>query len=171
MKLAATLLAASAAAAPAAEAGQRTVQQRMAAIATAELARSVREVPADSNTGPDIRRYHRAVPHAPSTYPWCAIFVSWVARKAGYPLGNVSQGIAQVENLFRWGREHGYYFPKGSRRVRIGDIALHGYGHAGVVVSVDPVVTVDGNWSDTVLRQPVPSLSLTGYLRLPAEPR
>jgi hypothetical protein len=167
-KVAGLFLATLALAAPA-HAG--TVQQRMVKIATAELARNVQEIPADSNLGPDISRYHRAVRHAPADYPWCAIFVSWVTRQAGYPLGNVSQGIAEVGNLFKWGREHGYYFAKGSREVKVGDISLHGYGHAGIVVSVDPVVTIDGNWSDTVLRQPVPYISLTGYLRLPGKPR
>ena len=157
--------------APAQAAAAGTVQERMVAIAQAELARDVQEIPAESNTGPDIRRYHRAVPHADADEPWCAIFVSYVARRAGYPLGNRGQGIAIVENLFAWGREHGYYFPKGSRKVKVGDISLHGYGHAGIVVSVDPVVTIDGNWGDTVLRQPVPFLSLTGYLRLPSTPR
>lgn len=168
----APLLLAVLAVAPAARAARApTVQERMVQIASAELARNVQEVPADSNRGPDISRYHRAVRHAPADYPWCAIFVSWVARRAGHPLGNVSQGIADVQNLIKWGRQHGYYFPKGSRAVKVGDISLHGYGHAGIVVAVDPVVTIDGNWSDTVLRQPIPYLSLTGYLRLPSKPR
>jgi hypothetical protein len=152
----------------------QTVQQRMVAIALREARRHVREIPAHSNTGPDIRRYHTAVRHARRTEAWCTIFVSYVAKRAGYPLGSVSQGIWDVQNLFRWGRREGFYFGKGARRPRPGDIAVHGYGHAGIVVRVTTagrVFTVDANWSDSVRYQPLPPFSLTGYIRLPTDPR
>src|SRR4051794_15863682 len=113
-----------------APAAHRTVQQRMVAIALREAARNVQEVPAHSNTGPEIRKYHTAVKHAHTTEPWCAIFVSWVAKTAGYPLGSVSQGIWDIKNMFDWGREEHFYFAKGARRPKPGDIAVHGYGHA-----------------------------------------
>lgn len=151
-----------------------TVQERMVSIALAEAQRSVREIPADSNTGPDIRRYHRAVRHARPDEAWCAIFVSYVARRAGYPVGSVEQGAWDVRNLFRWGRDEGFHFRKGTRRPKPGDIVLHGYGHAGIVAKVTRagrVFTVDGNWGDTVRYQPEPPFSVDGYLRLPATPR
>lgn len=174
MRGAAAALAALALAAPASAAGPRTVQQRMAAIALREAARGVREVPAHANTGPDIRRYHTAVRHARRTEVWCTIFVSYVARQAGYPLGSVGQGIWEVRNLYRWARREGFYFPRGVHRPRVGDIAVHGFGHAGIVVRVSRtgrVFTVDGNWSDTVRYQPLPPFSLSGYVRLPDRPR
>ena len=151
-----------------------TVQERMVSIALAEAQRGVREVPAKSNTSRDIRRYHGAVPHAQSDEPWCTIFVSFVARQAGYPIGSVSQGTWSVRTLYRWGRGEGFYFRKGSRRPKPGDIALHGFGHAGIVAKVTKrgrVFTVDGNWGDTVRYQPEPPFSVDGYLRLPATPR
>lgn len=172
MRGAVASLAALALAAPAQAA--ETVQQKMRRIALAEAQRNVQEIPARSNLGPDIERYHSAVRHARADEVWCAIFVSYVARQAGYPLGSVGQGAWQVQSLFTWGREQGFYFRRGTRRVRVGDIALHGYGHAGIVVRVardGRIWTVDGNWSDTVRHQPLPSLSLTGYLRLPSTPR
>ena len=155
-------------------AGPRTVQQKMVAIALKEARRNVQEVPTHSNTGPDIRRYHTAVKHARTTEPWCAIFVSYVAKKAGYPLGSVSQGIWDIKNLFKWGRHEGFYFNKGARKVKVGDIAVHGYGHSGIVVRVTKsgaIYTVDANWSDTVRYQPIPYLSVSGYIRLPSRPR
>jgi hypothetical protein len=151
-----------------------TVQQKMVTYALREARRNVQEVPADSNLGPDIGRYHRAVTHASADYPWCTIFVSYVAKRAGYPLGSVGQGIAQVPTLFRWGRKQGFYFAKGTRRVRVGDIAVHGYGHAGIIVRITKdrrLFTVDGNWGDTVRYQPIPFLSVDGYIRLPSAPR
>jgi hypothetical protein len=153
---------------------RRTVQQRMVAIAMREAARNVQEVPYHSNTGPEIRKYHTAVKHAHITEPWCAIFVSWVAREAGYPLGSVSQGIWDVQNLFKWGRAEGFYFRKGTRSVRPGDIAVHGYGHAGIVARVKAngdVWSVDANWSDSVRYHPEPSISIDGYIRLPGTRR
>jgi hypothetical protein len=151
-----------------------TTQERMVSIALAEAGRSVREVPAKSNTSRDIRRYHRAVPHARTNERWCTIFVSYVAREAGYPLGSVGQGVWNVRNLVLWGRSEGFTFRKGSRRPKPGDIALHGFGHAGIVVKVTRrgrVFTVDGNWSDTVRHQPEPPFSVDAYLRLPSTPR
>lgn len=158
-------------AAPAA-AGSRTVQQRMVAYALREARRNVQEIPARSNHGPDIDRYHSAVRHAKPDAWWCTIFVSYIARRAGYPLGSVGQGIVEVKNLFRWGRAAGLYFPKGARKVRLGDIAVHGYGHAGIVVRISrgQIYTVDGNWGDSVRYQPIP-MSVSGYIRLPAAPR
>jgi hypothetical protein len=170
----ASVLAFLALAAPASAATPLTVQDKLVKFAMAEARRNVQEIPARSNLGPDIKRYHRAVKHASADQVWCTIFVSWVARKAGYPLGSVGQGVWDVQRLFEWGREEGFYFRKGTRRVRPGDIAMHGYGHAGIVAKVTKdgqIYTVDGNWSDTVRYQPLPYLSLSGYIRLPSTPR
>jgi hypothetical protein len=175
MKPIVMLLAAFALAVPAAAGAEpRTVQQKMVAYALREARRTVQEIPPHSNTGPDIRRYHTAVRHARFNAWWCTIFVSYIAREAGYPLGPGGLGIAKVRNLYRWGRREGLYFPKGSRRPRPGDIAVHGFGHAGIVIRISPrgrVWTVDANWSDSVHYQPMPPFSLTGYIRLPSTPR
>jgi hypothetical protein len=150
------------------------VQDRMVAIALEEAKLGVQEVPERSNDGPAIRRYRTAVRHAKYGAWWCAIFVSYVARRAGYPLGSVGQGVVEVRNLVRWGRRKGFVFRKGTRRPRPGDIALHGFGHTGIVVSVDAdgrVHTVDANWSDSVSHHPEPPFSVDRYLRLPDTPR
>lgn len=175
MSRAAVVVAVAALVAPGAAGGQaRTVQQKLVAYAMREARRHVQEVPTHSNRGPDVDRYHTAVRHAKANAWWCTIFVSYVAKEAGYPLGSVGQGIAEVKNLFKWGRAEGFYFPKGTRRVKVGDIAVHGYGHAGIVVRVTKagaIYTVDGNWGDSVRYQPLPYLSVSGYIRLPASPR
>lgn len=165
---------ASAGPASAAAPESETVQDRLVSIGMREAARNVQEVPAQSNTGPDIRRYHTAVRHARANEAWCAIFVSYVAKRAGYPLGSVSQGIWDIQNLFKWGRRNGFYFEKGTRKVKRGDLAVHGYGHAGIVARVTKdgrIFTIDGNWGHTVRYQPLPFLSVSGYIRLPSTPR
>ena len=159
--------------APAADAAaDQTVQQKMVPLALAEANKGVQEIPARSNRGPDIRRYHTAVPSAKADEWWCAIFVSWVAKRAGYPLGSRGQGFWDVKKLSRWSRRAGLYFAKGTLKPRAGDISLIGYGHAGIVVGYegDIVRTVDANWSDTVSTHNEP-LDVSGYIRLPSKPR
>ena len=76
--------------------------------------------------------------------------------------------------MFDWGREEHFYFAKGARRPKPGDIAVHGYGHAGIVVRVTragEVYSVDANWSDTVRYHLQPSISVDGYIRLPSTRR
>lgn len=151
----------------------QTVQDGLVRYALQELQRNVREVPAKSNTSRAIRRYHSAVKHARPAEAWCTIFISYVARKAGFPLGRVGQGIWDPKNLYRWARGRGWYFPRGSRKPKIGDITLHGFSHTGIVVKIDGkgrVFTVDGNWSDS-LRYNRQALSVSGYIRLPSQKR
>ena len=149
-----------------------TVQQKMVPLALTEANRGVQEIPARSNRGPEIDKYHTAVRHAKPDEWWCAIFVSWVAKQAGYPLGSRGKGIWSVKRLSRWGQRNGFYFAKGTMKPRAGDISLIGYGHAGIVVGYEgnTVRTVDANWSDSVSVHNEP-LDVSGYIRLPSTPR
>jgi hypothetical protein len=150
-----------------------TVQDKLVAYALKEIGRQVREVPAKSNTSRAIRRYHTAVPHARPDEAWCTIFVSYVAEKAGFPLGRVSQGIWEPKNLYLWAKSQGWYFPRGARKPKIGDLAVHGYSHTGIVVRTTRkgvVYTADANWGDSVKYNLLP-LSASGFIRLPSEPR
>ncbi|MEJ7784429.1 MAG: CHAP domain-containing protein, partial [Solirubrobacteraceae bacterium] len=100
-------------------------------------------------------------------------FVSYVAKKAGFPLGRVSQGIWEPKNLYLWAKSQGWYFPRGARRPKVGDLAVHGYSHTGIVVRITRkgvVYTADANWGDSVKYNLLP-LSASGYIRLPSEPR
>lgn len=170
----AVLLGALCAPAAASVAGEpETVQDKLVAFALTEIGRQVREVPAKSNTSRAIRRYHTAVPHASPDAAWCTIFVSYVARKAGFPLGRVSQGISDPKNLYLWAKSQGWYFPRGARKPRLGDLAVHGYSHTGIVVKVTRkgfVYTADANWGDSVKYNLLP-LSASGFIRLPSKPR
>lgn len=151
----------------------QTVQDKLVHYALKEIGRTVREVPAKSNTSRAIRRYHTAVEHARPNEAWCTIFVSYVAKKAGFPLGRVSQGIWDPKNLYLWAKSQGWYFPRGSRKPRVGDLAVHGYSHTGIIVKIDSkgrIFTADANWGDSVKYNLLP-LSASGYIRLPSEPR
>src|SRR4051812_50194735 len=55
---------------------------RIVALARKELKLGVREVPDGSNRAPAIRRYETATRGAMFGAPWCAYFVSYIARRA-----------------------------------------------------------------------------------------
>ncbi|MCW2992246.1 MAG: hypothetical protein JWM73_2840 [Solirubrobacterales bacterium] len=167
--LGAALLASACLAVPAqARTHHDTLQRRMVAIALHEAHMGVRENPFGSDRGARLSRYFRAA-HSPAGVAWCAAFVSYVARQAGFPVGPHGRGTVSVATLTSWGMRRGFWFAAGSRRPRAGDIALYPSSHTGFVVRVTRrgrEWMVDGNYTNSVsyhaLYEP-PS----GYLRLP----
>src|SRR5690349_20067497 len=63
------------------------VGARIVTLARRELALGVHEIPDGSNRAPAIRRYETATAGAMYGAPWCAYFVSYVAKRAGAPIG------------------------------------------------------------------------------------
>ena len=85
--------------------------------------------------------------------PWCAMFVSWCANKAGISTSIIpkhascSAGVRWFKNKGQWkGRS---YTPKK------GDLIYFTYSHVGIVESVSggKVNTIEGNCSDMVKRR------------------
>src|SRR4051794_21063395 len=64
---------------------QAAAAHRLVAAAQRELGRHVREVPDGSNNSRSIARYRTATVGAMRGAPWCAYFVSYIAKKAGVP--------------------------------------------------------------------------------------
>ncbi|SEH14590.1 CHAP domain-containing protein [Thermoleophilum album] len=137
---------------------------RMLALARAEL--GVREAPPGSNDGPRIALYRSAVPGGP-VGPWCAYFVSWLARQAGAPLGDRGQGFASVDALWSWARAAGRTY--GPEEVpRPGDLVVWDE-HIGIVERVLPdgrIQTIEGNTSDSVARRVHDAAGVIGYVRM-----
>lgn len=126
----------------------------------AELAAGVREVPDGSNDSPRIREYfsidfrRRETGEKLSLHsvPWCAAaqsFAHYSVAKGGeaYPAARIS-GAEMVADAI----ENGTWFPTGKR----GDLAIFVRGnvagwerHVARVLSVDPLVTIAGNESNT----------------------
>lgn len=107
-----------------------------------------------SNCGPEVKKYTGG-PQGPSA-PWCAWFVSWVYREAGYEFKGAPAGadgnIPAVVNLVAWFKKYGIHFTKDSteHKPQPGDVVMYGGSvHTGIVYKVDGdmVETIEGNTS------------------------
>lgn len=128
---------------------------KIVAIAQAELNKGVCEVPMGSNCGPDVEKYTDGRCEA-----WCADFVSWVYKEAGYPFTGGSSGgwrIAGGAALQGYFATNEIFFTPGGKDPQPGDVI--GFkasgsitGHVGIVKSYSggTVYTIEGNASDCV---------------------
>ena len=125
----------------------------MVSIAAAEVGQA--EAPPGSNDSARIAEYRRATAGAPGPGPWCAYFVSWVARQAGTPLGEQGQGFGSVDAVWAWAQRSGRAMPTASALPRPGDLIVWDE-HIGIVEGVGPdgsVQTIEGNSSNQVSRR------------------
>jgi hypothetical protein len=139
---------------------------RMLELARAEVGQ--REEPAGSNDGPRIAEYRTAVAGAYAGGPWCAYFVSWLARQAGAPIGEGGGGEGAVDGVAAWAAGTGRLLPAGSAP-QPGDVILYGSDHVGIVESVNPdgsLTTIEGNHRNAVERVRRSPVEATGYVRV-----
>jgi uncharacterized protein (TIGR02594 family) len=140
--------------------GSSAVGQRMVQLAQSEI--GVSET-GGNNEGTRIREYRSATAGAENTPgPWCAYFVSWLAKNAGAPVGAGGNGTGYVPTLEAWGRQENRYQDFSAGRPQPGDIAIFDWGgdgtadHTGIVERVDAdgsIHTIEGNASDQVMRR------------------
>jgi hypothetical protein len=138
----------------------------MCAIADGEVGQA--EQPPGSNDSPRIAQYRSATAGS-GVGPWCAYFVSWVARQAGTPLGDNGEGFGSVDQLYAWAQRTGRAVPNGPGVVpRPGDLVVF-HEHVGIVEQVLPggkIETVEGNYSDRVSRNMHDFSDAVGYVRM-----
>src|SRR5438045_516885 len=75
------------------------VAHHIVRLSQAELAKGVREVPDGSNNSRSIARYRSATVGAMRGAPWCAYFASYIAKRAGVPLGWHGEGMRYVPSI------------------------------------------------------------------------
>jgi hypothetical protein len=147
---------------------QVPVGERMVAIAAREIGE--REVTEDES--PRIAFYRRATDGSMPSQPWCAYFVSWVARRAGHPLGDEGQGYGGVAQVWAWASGQGTAeLPGGGYTPRPGDLILFGGNndHIGIVEKVlsdGRIQTLEGNYSDQVARVLRAPSEASGFVRM-----
>lgn len=154
--------------------GSGGVGARMVALARREL--GVSET--STNDSSRIREFRTATEGAESSPgPWCAYFVSWLAKQAGAPIGAGGNGTGYVPTLEAWGRQQDRFTAQGEGRPRPGDIVIFDWqggggtaDHTGIVEHVDAdgtVHTIEGNSSDRVQRREYSGSTnvITGYVR------
>ena len=147
---------------------------QIAALAKAELDRGVAEQPPGSNDGPRIAEYRTATKGS-GVGPWCAYFTSWVAAKAGVPVGPDGTGIGYVPTLKNWAEQTDRYIPSGSGPPQVGDLVVFDHegdgvlDHVGVVTGTTPdggIQTVEGNSGDKVAAHSYGRDGYAGLVRL-----
>ena len=138
----------------------------MVEIARREL--GVTEQPPGSNNSPRIAEYRKATRGAPGPGPWCAYFLSWVARQAGIPIGEQGQGYGAVDSVWAWaGRTGRAATPGSGYRPKPGDLMVW-HGHIGLVERVEgnTVHTIEGNTSNSVKRRTHSLSGARGFVRM-----
>jgi PKD repeat protein len=143
---------------------QAAVSGRIVAIARTELAKGVREVPDGSNRAPAIRRYETATAGAMFGAPWCAYFVSYVARTAGAPIGPGGKGMGYVPYIRAWARQTGRW----TATPRAGMLITFPQ-HVGIVETVysnHTLTTIEGNAGNAVRRRWRRWSEASGYVRI-----
>lgn len=155
-------------------AGGGAVGQRMVQLAQQEL--GVSET-GGNNESPRIREYRTSTAGAENTPgPWCAYFVSWLAKGAGAPIGANGNGTGYVPTLEAWGRQTNRFVEFDQGRPQPGDIVIFDWSgdgtpdHTGIVESVGPdgaINTIEGNASDKVMRRTYAASTndIRGYVR------
>src|SRR5919197_3672149 len=151
--------------APAADAAGAKVAARIVRLARKELAHGVHEIPDGSNRAPAIYRYDLATtPHYYGA-PWCAYFVSYIARRAGVPIGPGGRGLGYVPYIRAWAHASG----KWTQRPRPGELITFPQ-HVGIVEAVYPrthtLTSIEGNHGNAVHRVWHRWGDAMGYVRL-----
>src|SRR4029077_5757599 len=134
------------------------------ALARKELAKGVHELPDGSNRAPAIRRYETATRGAMFGAPWCAYFVSYIASKAGAPIGPGGSGIGYVPTIRAWAHQT----KRWSQTPHAGDLITFPQ-HVGVVETVyanHTLTTIEGNAGNAVRRRWRTWGEAVGYVRL-----
>lgn len=143
-----------------------TTAQRLVAVARGELAKNVHEVPDGSNRAPAITRYVGSTSPSWLGAPWCAYFVSWVARQAGVPIGPGGRGLGYVPYIQQWARRTGRW----RAHPRPGYLVTWP-SHVGIVETVSgdgTMTTIEGNAGNAVRRRFRRTSDGSGFVALAA---
>lgn len=151
---------------PQASGSSDTLLAEVLAVAAAEEARQVREVPPNSNRGPDVEGYLASV-GLKGGNPWCCAFTYWCFQKAAEKLGVPNPMVKTGGCLDHWARSAA----TGARRVLARDAATDpsllvpgmvfimdfggGKGHTGFITSVGGgfIETIEGNTDASKTRE------------------
>lgn len=126
--------------------------QKVIDVATAEV--GYHEGQSDGHWN-NIEKYAAQVPGLEwaNGQPWCAVFVSWVALKAGAP--NIFPRTASCDVGAQWFKDRGLW----SESPTVGAQVFYGtasdLNHTGVVIDFDAtvIVTVEGNTNTSGSRE------------------
>lgn len=138
-------------ASPASAATSGTLAERLVAILLTK--EGVKEIPRNSNRGPDVQEFQKATWLEGTGWAWCAAFVCWgmreLAKEIDYPFARPqTAGAWDFEN---WARQQGLKMWKPCDKIKKGDIVVFTFSHIGVAVADERggyVETIEGNTDD-----------------------
>ena len=147
-----------AASVPSSEAPDDALLAQVLDIAAGEEAKQVREVPRNSNRGPEVDAYLKRAGVNPGL-SWCCAFVYWCFDEAAKALGQANPMVRTAGCLDHWNRAPG----QGARRILAAQAVRNpelvqsgmvfimdhggGLGHTGLVEKVEGglITTIEGN--------------------------
>jgi hypothetical protein len=151
-----------------------TLQQKALEIAISQL--GVHEQPKNSNRGPEVDEYIKAVGLDPAgKHPWCAAFVYWCFQKAADSMGrkNPLHKTGHVLTAWRMRKDKFRAITPQPGDIGVMDFGK-GTGHMFIVkaVHLDKTDNVEGNTNDEgsregyeVCERARPRAKVLGYLR------
>jgi hypothetical protein len=151
---------------------------RVLQIAGREEDRAVREVPANSNRGPDVERY-LASTRTPPGSSWCAAFVYWCCQEAAVALNRKNPVVRTAGCLDHWNRSVAAGAKRLTRAAVGADMSLltpgmifimdhgGGFGHTGLIERIEDgkLKTIEGNTDASRTREGGGVYRLTRTLR------
>lgn len=151
---------------PAADQSADALLARVLQIAGAEEARQVREVPPNSNRGPDVEAYLRRTGVAPGL-AWCCAFVYWCFDEAALGLGRANPMFKTAGCLAHWNGAPSMGARRLMRSQAVADPARvqpgmvfimdfgGGAGHTGLIerVAGGHIATIEGNTDASKTRE------------------
>lgn len=151
---------------PASNTAQDPFLTRVMRLAAGEEAKKVREVPKNSNRGPQVEAYLRCAGVAPGN-PWCCAFVYWCFDEAADALSRANPMVKTAGCLDHWRRAPS----RGAKRIlkqqavgnpeviKPGMIFImdhgRGLGHTGLVEKIAGglITTIEGNTDASKTRE------------------
>lgn len=136
--------------------GEKTIPQRFVEVLLSKV--GVREVPRNSNRGPDVEEFQASTWLDGTGWPWCAAFVCWgilkVSEQVELPFKRPQ--TAGAWDFERWARENKVRLIKPRQRIKAGDIVVFTFSHIGVAIEDEKngtVRTVEGNTDSSGSRE------------------
>lgn len=121
----------------------------------------VREVPKNSNRGPDVEQFQRATWLEGTGWAWCAAFVCWGFKRlvdSGIDLRFARPQTAGAWDFERWARSQPspVKLHKPRTKIKKGDIVIFTFSHIGVAIEDEAggyVKTIEGNTDSSGSRE------------------
>ena len=154
------------------------IRKKLTAIAKSQV--GVREVPKNSNTGPDVLKYQRATWLDGTGWAWCAAFIDWCIKEWGKD-GDILNALGKLPSSFEtwrpktagawdlenWAEQNKVRLYEGKELKNLvlhtGDIVIYKFSHVGIIHDDegDKIFTVEGNTSPSGSREGGGVYSLT----------